>query len=440
MQNPLRLYSVSSKPTINICEPCNLTIFMCTVANRKHMKDPLHVSNCFEKNMFCPDTRKTFMSKASFNQHQKLNHQANMQYHCTDCAKDFPSKCALKRHPKNDAAHRKRAMGILCEPCGKTFPTGSKYDAHLLTKNHKKKASQVRCFSYPKCQRTFTSKGGMMSHLESGACKSGLNRQKIDDVIRQHDTSNVILKVGAGSSSQTIQDAVPNHAPPVAAGSIKDIDSDSDSDDEGTIILTPATATSFSRRESFADIHTPSTLSGFATPQSYTTSSHQEIPTPSTLSGYSTPRSYATGFVDTESPTSFSRRESFSDIPTPSSTLSGLSTPRSNITGFGETDLQFVFGPGFERICYICNREFSTPKALQTHLDGLAHAPRIYKCPTFLFAAQHSGKPHKDFKSLSGLVMHLESGACEGGNEALQRAIGFVEEKLNGTGRGLLQM
>ncbi|KAF8246307.1 hypothetical protein K440DRAFT_632318 [Wilcoxina mikolae CBS 423.85] len=436
-QDPRRLYRPNAKgPRTMKCEPCDRSIFMCQAGRKKHKLTPLHVKNARRKNLYCADNRESFFSKANFDAHQQKNHQVGMQYHCTDCATDFPSKCALKRHPKNDTAHGKRAMGILCEPCGKTFASGSKYDAHLLTKGHRK-AGKFKCFAYPECTRKFSTKGGMLSHLESGKCKSGLNRQKIDDVIRQHDTSNMILKVGAGSSSQTIQDAAPNHPTPAPAGSIEEVDADSDSDSDGgcTIILTPTTETSFSRRASFAEIHTPSsTLSGFATPYSYSTPSQQEgfsnIPTPSSaLSGYSTPQFFTSGFVEAFPPGIF----------TPSSTLSGLYTPRSNITGFGEADFQFAFGNG--RVCYICNRTFSSPKVLQIHLDSLAHAPRIYKCPTFLFVTlPHSEKPHRDFKSLSGLVMHLESGACKGGKEALEKAIGFVEEKLNGKGRGLLEM
>jgi len=43
----------------------------------------------------------------------------------------------------------------------------------------------------------------------------------------------------------------------------------------------------------------------------------------------------------------------------------------------------------------------------------------------------------RDFKSLSGLVMHLESGACKGGAERLDMAITYVQEKLKGSGTGV---
>ena len=43
----------------------------------------------------------------------------------------------------------------------------------------------------------------------------------------------------------------------------------------------------------------------------------------------------------------------------------------------------------------------------------------------------------RDFKSLSGLVSHLESGACKGGTERLNMAIAYVEEKLQGNGTGV---
>lgn len=72
---------------------------------------------------------------------------------------------------------------------------------------------------------------------------------------------------------------------------------------------------------------------------------------------------------------------------------------------------------GFRHICHICNKVFTSAGELRGHISGLAHAPRIYRCPTI--------KKKKEFKSLSGLVMHLESkaGRRRGGRKALE----FVE-------------
>jgi hypothetical protein len=39
-------------------------------------------------------------------------------------------------------------------------------------------------------------------------------------------------------------------------------------------------------------------------------------------------------------------------------------------------------------------------------------------------------EPRKDFKSLSALVMHLESGSYDGGAERVNIAMAYVQEKL----------
>jgi hypothetical protein len=46
----------------------------------------------------------------------------------------------------------------------------------------------------------------------------------------------------------------------------------------------------------------------------------------------------------------------------------------------------------------------------------------------------------RNFKSLSGLIAHLESGRCEGGKETLARAVEYVEERLRGVRVGGLLM
>lgn len=51
--------------------------------------------------------------------------------------------------------------------------------------------STVDC---PFCKRGFTTASGVVIHLESGACSSGLNRQKINAEIRRLDRNNIITR------------------------------------------------------------------------------------------------------------------------------------------------------------------------------------------------------------------------------------------------------
>ena len=46
----------------------------------------------------------------------------------------------------------------------------------------------------PFCKRAFTTASGVVVHLESGTCTSGLNRQKINAEIQRLDRNNVITR------------------------------------------------------------------------------------------------------------------------------------------------------------------------------------------------------------------------------------------------------
>ncbi|TCD67479.1 hypothetical protein EIP91_012340 [Steccherinum ochraceum] len=76
--------------------------------------------------------------------------------------------------------------------------------------------------------------------------------------------------------------------------------------------------------------------------------------------------------------------------------------------------------------CVVCHREFRSLNALNSHLQSPVHQERIYRCPT--------GKPGNgcgtEFKTLSGLVQHVESGVC--GVKRFQRQIDSVVEAVTG--------
>ena len=89
--------------------------------------------------------------------------------------------------------------------------------------------------------------------------------------------------------------------------------------------------------------------------------------------------------------------------------------------------------------CQLCDREFNSLASLQAHMGSVAHSVHIYHCPTFLFPDGISLKnPLRKFKTLSGLVAHLEGGSCQGGEVALGNAISFLEHKLRDFGLGRL--
>ncbi|KAJ8058561.1 hypothetical protein OCU04_012739 [Sclerotinia nivalis] len=54
--------------------------------------------------------------------------------------------------------------------------------------------------------------------------------------------------------------------------------------------------------------------------------------------------------------------------------------------------------------CGLCSCEFNTLQGLNGHLSSPVHEQKIYRCPGFRCA--------REFKSLSGLVQHIESESC----------------------------
>ncbi|KAI9853732.1 MAG: hypothetical protein M1813_001822 [Trichoglossum hirsutum] len=133
------------------------------------------------------------------------------------------------------------------------------------------------------------------------------------------------------------------------------------------------------------------------------------------------------------------------------SLVSGIHTPLSNALD-PQPPATTVFHTDFSLRCPICpptlnKRTFASAKALQEHVSSLAHAPKIFHCP-FTFpidgeALNGSGdtntrkkkkQKEKYFKTLSGLAMHMENGACKGGVEVFREAMRYVEEEVRKTG------
>lgn len=380
-------------------------MFICNKAMRLHTAERTHVAKAKAMDLFCPDAGKAFMSEPHLAWHALNHHQEGVQYHCADCGGDFANQCALQNHAHNTITVRETV--VFCEPCQRSIGSANAYEKHLEhSKVHQDNLKRtIKCIAYPKCVRKFKSKSGMVAHLESGACQSKLDRKKVYELIHKHDTENVVVETNIDGHSLLGDDSVTSLQvyPIIVPSSIPSLDaqpqaqapthpvifegpdSDTDSDDEGGVILTPSTEASLSRRESVS-----SRTSGFP-------------------------------FL------------SATLIHTPPS---GLIPP---LGGFQIGDEVFKIVSAGVFSCKLCSKMFQTPSALQNHINSTAHSPRVYHCPEFLFPSGHIlQKPQRKFKSLSGLVAHLESGSCEGGEEALGKAIMFVEEKLRDLGLGQL--
>lgn len=57
--------------------------------------------------------------------------------------------------------------------------------------------------------------------------------------------------------------------------------------------------------------------------------------------------------------------------------------------------------------CFLCHKEFQSLTSLNQHLQSPAHEDNIYRCPPAWNGCR------AQFKTLSGLMQHVESGSCD---------------------------
>ncbi|KAF3901962.1 hypothetical protein ABW21_db0201624 [Orbilia brochopaga] len=84
-----------------------------------------------------------------------------------------------------------------------------------------------------------------------------------------------------------------------------------------------------------------------------------------------------------------------------------------------------VSEPSYQNQCRVCKKIFRKRPHLEQHLASPVHAPKIYHCK-LSFLGLEPQVPVKEFKSLSGLVAHIEAGACRGGNSTFDIAASML--------------
>ncbi|PNP49429.1 hypothetical protein THARTR1_09751 [Trichoderma harzianum] len=317
----------------------------------------------------CNDCGAVFESRAASNQHvQATGHAA--EFRCCDCNKGFKSEKALLDHlgAKDHGApvaKPQKAKEVKeyreCKECDRTFKNNKALQQHLDSVIHRP-ISNLACMAGKicgvECKAHFRSPSALVAHMESGTCRSGMNRQKLNRLVVMHDTENLITS--SDSSFETLGWASLENEP--------------------------------EPESSCSGVMTPSTDSG---------------------SGVMlTPRS------------------SQMDLMSLSGSEWDLSDTDSNCT---ELPANGIY------LCPLCprsKRRFNGRKALEQHMHSLAHKPKIFHCPSLLFQGK-SGKSRpsmKKFSTISGLVAHIESGACRGGNAGLRTVMQYMEERLEDMG------
>lgn len=306
-------------------------------------------------------------------------------YRCEDCNKGF-----LK--PEHLAAHMKSSVHMPCTQyhccdCDRDFVSEKALRRHL-NGTHLKIPNKL--YSCTLCDKTFKKGGHRKSHMASivhtPICKpfqcmaSSHCREQFStpSMMIQHLESGACI---SGLTRSTINKMIASHdndhfiTVPTSLRSISQADSD-----EGGVILTPTSTISTSLTSSWS---------------------------------------------------SFSKSDM---MDTPSESDDGLSLSGLSISSDGSRVLVTRSDLHLCPFCPATSNRFGTAAALKQHELSPAHAPKMFHCPIGLFDAKSQKMNEKKFSTLSGLAMHVESGACGKGRDTFRQVLNFVNERLQDFG------
>lgn len=359
---------------------------------------------------------------------REYNSQRSLDTHCCDCDKVFPSRTSLNRHFKKDRTHRPRVKDVQVQNNEnvphKCCKSAEECPSKKASKKHRSKHSSLRRIPCPlseACKRKFITPSGLIDHLESGGCHSGMTRAKMHELIFAHDQSHHITDIGAGGLTNSIEQEslrycsnsfvslttngisqFPRTAPPAILtsprqfGQVGDelnasIDDDTFSDwsvlDEVPVRIAPSD--SGSRWSILSEVPLQPAISASGSEWSLVSPIH-------------TPAGSHSSDIDLDR---------ISDIIT----LHNLRCPR----------------------CPPSRGPFCNTGALAAHVSSATHAPKVFHCPlAFMPHASPAIKPKKEkhFATLAGLAQHLECGACRGGVATFVNVMEFVQEQLRSLG------
>jgi len=137
------------------------------------------------------------------------NSQKSLDNHCCDCDRVFRARKLLKRHFGEKPTHLSRVKdpSVLhkCKKCDEEFPTKEALRKHKKLKH--KALRRIPCSNNTACTKKFITPAGLLNHLESGRCRSGMTQAKMHELVLAHDQSYHITDIGAMLASSGVQES-----------------------------------------------------------------------------------------------------------------------------------------------------------------------------------------------------------------------------------------
>ncbi|KAK6358812.1 hypothetical protein TWF730_008131 [Orbilia blumenaviensis] len=351
----------------------------------------------------CPTCNRGFAKKKFLREHWRLERQCprvskpkpKAKHLCHLCGAKFKKKKSLNKHnrkcgrPKGAVSKKPSQPKLrICKACGKDFATKKLRKVHRCTANER-----YYCLNL-KCPRSFKLVAGLVAHLESATCGSGYDREAINRLICERDTKGLITIPGARKVLEAHTNSSGILTSAVSGAEVIDDDGTSDSSSDEEIL----------------DDRTPESSSddefGILTP-SYSASEA------SFNTGLNTPWEIDSHFGVPDEDNFMSLDSWNSDFIRSSCTPSMETSTPSIIVSDRE-----ISG----NICYICRKKFGRRVDLERHVASPVHSPPLYHCGLSFLGVDLPGR-ERTFTTLSGLIMHLERGACRGGKSTFELGI-----------------
>ena len=135
---------------------------------------------------YCKECDQFFVNKQALNQHLRSPAHAT-QFRCCDCDRDFIDELALRQH----LADKVHPQDVKCRECDRSFKDKNALQQHRSSVAHNP-LSNIKCIGDKDCKKRFNCPSAQLHHLESGACRSRITRQKLNTIIMASDTKRMI--------------------------------------------------------------------------------------------------------------------------------------------------------------------------------------------------------------------------------------------------------
>ncbi|RPA99184.1 hypothetical protein L873DRAFT_1738816 [Choiromyces venosus 120613-1] len=182
----------------------------------------------------CATCSVTYYTKNAYKRHQvdPISQCSASEFRCCDCNRDFASVGALHAHltaeHPNSGELPPRTRGVhYCEECDKSFKTPKRLRAHRANARVHNPLLEEKVGCVGGCKKKFNAPSSLLHHLESGICKSGITRDKLDKAIIAQDKTYIITDAEAVLARQTRNLSLTNSDVSSICGSRSDTPDDS---------------------------------------------------------------------------------------------------------------------------------------------------------------------------------------------------------------------